>query len=303
MKYYVMGFSQELIIKYKVTPKDMIILQYIVDAQASTKMYHKVSEDSLGSYVWLTRDKILEDLPMLDISKERLSHMMMEIKAKGLIETISEPNLKGSKTFYRVSEKTLEMMSENKHIEVSKVDIAEMSEVDTSYSTINTISNDIDSTINSNTNVLHTATQCTESDLNNSEYFSDTKQIIPKKEYKYESVSKACKKVIKEYTNDERLQKKLKDYLDMRINMWVERPNMALTVTRFRALLKTLNAFDNKIDVINQSIEKQWATFYAVKSKGISSKPYEANVSCVSYTKDEMKDIEKWRKDNNVPTF
>lgn len=303
MKYSIIGFAQEKLIEYNLNLTETLILKYIIDSLASPmqKYVEKVNDDTEIYYVWITRNKLLEDLPILDISETRLAHIFVELRKKDMIKsvTIANQNINGSKTYFTVTPKVYNML----YARCAKNDIYPCAKNDTSYISIS-ISKDIDNTINSNTNVLlQPATQSAEPVLNNDECLSDTKQIIPKKDYKFESVSKACKKVIQEYTNDEKLQKKLEEYLDMRINMWVERPSMALTANRFRSLLKTLNAFDNKIDVINQSIEKHWATFYAVKSKGISSKPYEANISCVSYTKDEMKDIEKWRKDNNVPTF
>lgn len=299
-----MGFSQELIIKNGVTPKDIILLQYIMDAQASVSMYHKSAEDNSPSYVWLTQEKILEDLPMFDISKNRLTHIMGELKKKELIETVNEPNLKGSRTFYRVSAKTLEMTAKYKEVkqpvEPSKTDCSEPSKTDSSYNTINTISNDIDNLLD-NTNVL--------SDLENREV-TNTLETNTQEETKtnvfskFNHVRELCIKEIKKYSADQNLQNCLVKFLDMRIEKWKQSPKATLTVQSFKSYLKKLDTMDYKIEVVNQSTRNEWNTFYEIKSTyGKPTKSYNENVSSEQYTQDEKKEIEKWRKDNNVPVF
>ena len=312
MKYTIMGFSQELIIKNNVTPREMIILQYIMDAQASIKMYHKSSEDNTPSYVWLTRDKILEDLPILDVSKERLTHIMMELKTKGLIESINEPSIiGGSKTFYRVSEKTLEMVTRTKDTGKSKTDRLESSETDEPYlsetdapdisiNTYNTIRRDIGG---DNPNGLSDFAN-RRGELNNSYLDSqDTKTHNNNTFSKYECIREKCKKEIGAYTTDSKLQESLIKFLDMRIEKWKTSPKATLTLQSFKGYLKKLDTLDFKLEVVNQSTRNEWNTFYEVKPIYGKPKAYNAGVKSVAYTEQEKEEIEKWRKDNNVPSF
>ena len=304
-----MGFSQELIIKNNVTPREMIILQYIMDAQASIKMYHKPSEDNTPSYVWLTRDKILEDLPILDVSKERLSHIMLELKTKGLIESINEPSIVGgSKTFYRVSEKTLEMVTRTKDTGKSKTDRPELSETDKPYmsetdtpdisiNTYNTIRKDIGG---DNPNGLSDFANRRELN-NNSLDIPDTKTHNTFSKYEY--VREICKKEIGAYTTDSKLQDSLTKFLDMRIEKWKTSPKATLTLQSFKGYLKKLDTLDFKLEVVNQSTRNEWNTFYEVKPIYGKPKAYNAGVKSVANTEQEKKNIEKWRKDNNVPSF
>lgn len=302
MKYYVMGFSQELLIKYDVKPREMIILQYIMDAQTSTKMYHKSLDDNTPSYVWLTRDKILEDLPMLDVCKKRLSNIMIELKTKGLIETFNEPNLKGSKTFYRVSEKTLEMTAKDRDIDSTKTVTPESTKTVTPYSTINTyISSKLDIQDNlDNIYILSDLENREENSLENNTNKQDTKTNGFSK---YDYVRELCKKEIEKYTRDPDLRDSLVKFLDMRIEKWKTSPKATMTVQSFKSYLKRLDTLDYKIEVVDQSTRNEWNTFYEIKPVHGKPKTYNENITSDHYTEDEMREIKKWEEKNNVPSF
>lgn len=107
MKYSIFGFNQKQVItEYEnITISDLLLLDYIYNAIASPNMEHYTDEDEI--YVWLQHKKILEDLPILNISNDRLKHKLKSLIDAGLLKShqICTPKMKGSKSFYGITEK------------------------------------------------------------------------------------------------------------------------------------------------------------------------------------------------------
>lgn len=92
---------------------------------------------------------------------------------------------------------------------------------------------------------------------------------VPKKEKKPNLMTK-CIDEIKNFTNDEALQNVLKQYLFLRLNPAKESRlyGHKLTFYKFTRLLADLkNMRGNKIDIVNRSIDKEWAIFVDIASK------------------------------------
>ena len=103
MKYSILGFNQEQLIKQEVDCDliDLALLNYIIHAQASPKMKHVLDKNETP-HVWLHHEHILEDLPVLRISKGTLKNRISELRRKGYITAINiaSEKGKGSKTYY-----------------------------------------------------------------------------------------------------------------------------------------------------------------------------------------------------------
>lgn len=105
MKFELFGFNQEKALEYNLTLEDLLLIDYVWDMIASPTMQHIV--DNGISYVWLQHDRILTDLPILNISNRSLINYLNKLKDLGLltVKTIHNENLRGSKSYYAITEK------------------------------------------------------------------------------------------------------------------------------------------------------------------------------------------------------
>lgn len=105
MKFDLFGFNQEKALEYNLTVEDLLLIDYVWDMIASPTMQHIV--DDGVSYVWLQHDRILTDLPILNISNRSLINYLNKLKDLGLltVKTIHNENLRGSKSYYAITEK------------------------------------------------------------------------------------------------------------------------------------------------------------------------------------------------------
>ena len=103
MRYSVLGFNQEELLKYNLGMNEVLLLDYIYQAIASPTLEHRI-EDGL-SFVWLNHTKILKDLPILNISDDRLKRLLKSLETNKLISCI-KINMgkgKGSKCYYYIT--------------------------------------------------------------------------------------------------------------------------------------------------------------------------------------------------------
>lgn len=104
MRYSILGFNQEKLLQYDLSMNEVLLLNYIYEAQASPTMSHIIRDNQC--YTWLSHDKIQEDLPVLNISKDRLKKLIKNIVDEGLIISYQELNgpTHGSKAYYGITE-------------------------------------------------------------------------------------------------------------------------------------------------------------------------------------------------------
>ena len=105
MRYEIMGFNQSKIIELNLNLKEVLLLNYVIDAIASPTMEHKVQNDV--AYVWLKHDRILKDLPILSISERSLIEYLNKLKDLGLLDVfvVHLESGRGSKSYYSITEK------------------------------------------------------------------------------------------------------------------------------------------------------------------------------------------------------
>lgn len=109
MKFTIFGFNQEKAIEYGLDIRDLLLIEYIWDMLGSPTMQHIIRDDC--AYVWLMHDRILSDLPILNISKRSLIDYFNKLKDLGLISVITTSNEKtrGSKSYYTITNKCEEL--------------------------------------------------------------------------------------------------------------------------------------------------------------------------------------------------
>ena len=104
-----MGFNQERLIEIqkddlKLDMTDLLLMDYIQKALSQPSMEKKVDAYN-QPYVWLKHQKILEDLPILNIKESMLKKRIAKLVDLGLIKTMRNTNIiRGSKSYYTITE-------------------------------------------------------------------------------------------------------------------------------------------------------------------------------------------------------
>lgn len=109
MRVDLFGFNQEKALEYNLTIEDLLLIDYVWDMIASPTMQHIV--DNGVAYVWLQHDRILADLPILNISNRSLINYLNKLKDLGLlaVKTVHNDSLRGSKSYYAITERCEEL--------------------------------------------------------------------------------------------------------------------------------------------------------------------------------------------------
>ena len=281
MKYSILGFNQEKIVAYskdglKCDLIDLLLLNYIIYAQANPKMKHRV-DDEMKPCVWLQHEHILEDLPILNITEGTLKNRLTKLRKMELItsKTIANENSQGSRTYYRTMSLLYDMLFETTSL---KNDVIE--EPCHSKMTSNTQVNN-----NKVNKVVSKDTTTTEFEFGKSK---------PKKESLYTK----CVTLIDSYdfSNKGNIRKLLIEYLQFRLSV----RDKSLYSNMWKGMLNKLNEMCGKnVDmceaIIKQSIERGYLSFYPISSgsnnASLSSKPWERGVRSDRYTEEELEEL------------
>jgi hypothetical protein len=123
---YLLEFKQEELLKLQtednngklltINTDDVFILHYIVNAICTEKMLKIIENDTV--YVWLTKEKMLEDMPILNITENRLAHIIGKLKKMGLLttKTVANTKIRGSKSYIAITDLLLSCMNEQSTI-------------------------------------------------------------------------------------------------------------------------------------------------------------------------------------------
>lgn len=116
----------------------------------------------------------------------------------------------------------------------------------------------LENQVQSNTNISNTKKEENTITIN-----SNSNEFLGKiKSTKRKSLYEKCSDQISEFTNNIGLQEVLHDYLKIRLQM----KDKPLYEGTWKGMLKKLAKMDNQIDVVNESIERGWASFFEHKS-------------------------------------
>lgn len=130
MQYEVLGFNQEKVINAELDFTDLIILNYIMQANGDPTMEHIIKDGV--AYVWIYHDRFLKDLPILPISEGTLRNRLSDLKKKGLILVETNRMVMGSKSYYSISELTMSFRNDiRRHSEMTSDTISNKSNIKT----------------------------------------------------------------------------------------------------------------------------------------------------------------------------
>lgn len=252
MRYSILGFNQEELIKYNVDMTDVLLLDYIQRALAQPSMHKTVDEDN-QPYVWLQHKKILEDLPILDIKENMLKKRLSKLVELNLIKHINIANNqgRGSRTYYTITElfESLQLTTDNLLPLVNTTTGNKLPLVD-GLGVINYPPNN--KLINNNK-------------LNNN---TISKDIVEKSKSKKLSLYDKCMNCITDFTDDAILQSMLEECLKIFLTNSRE-SGIPFYTNNFKGKLNKLKSLstDNYVqrDIVKQTIDNGWNGFYELK--------------------------------------
>lgn len=265
MKYSILGFNQTKIVNYKkvvtVTRQekelekvlqcdlqDLLILNYIIYANSNPKMKHICKDEK--SYVWLQHKHIIEDLPILNITQATLGNRLGKLKSMELIEstTIANNKNQGSMTYYTITEICQEMMfdteKENQTTTFKNDVVDRPPHFKMMSNNISNLDNNtfLNNNLFKNNNITKTGTDLYTFCIN--------------------CIDDFCSKY-----SENGLRDNLIKYLNLRLEMKDKQLYKNMWKGLLTKLAKCYSESSGNVDfkdIINQSIEKGYATFYSI---------------------------------------
>ena len=256
MRNSIFGFSQNMAITYNLNLDDLLLLQYIMQANSEPGMFHILDENET-CYVWLSHTKIQEDVPILGITEGTLKNKISKLKTSGFInsKSVANKSARGTRTYYCITEKTMSLLNDMEKTTSFSSDVkpGPRHSLMTSYNKLN------------NDNKLNTDIS---KDISDSESSSDTFQFDKPKQTK-PNLYQQCLAIINDYTEDNNIRKMLIEYLDLLLEK-SKVEHKPLYANQFKGMLKHLNDLiaskENGTieDIISQSIQKSYIGFFPV---------------------------------------
>lgn len=267
MRNSILGFNQNAAINNNLKIDDLLLLQYIIQANSEPGMSHIIDENEI-CYVWLNHAKIQEDLPILNITEGTLKNKLSKLKNDGFInsKSIANKSGRGSRTYYSITEMTMSLLNDV-IATTSRYNDVEPGPRHATMTSNNKLNNDnkLNKTF-TNVNVSSEAAEHTkieESCFN----FGTKKETKPKK-----SLYQKCIDLINDYTTDEKLKNVLIQYLDFRLEN-SQTTGKPFYSNNFKGLLNTLDkvikesdSTVTKIDIVQKALNGCYMNFFAVNN-------------------------------------
>ena len=108
MKYTIEGFNQAKAVELGLCVADLIILRWFVDFADTEKMVKRIIDGK--EYYWIKYEGLLEDLPILSITKDTLYRRLKGLVEKEILEHITLKEA-GTYSFYRLRRLTCQIIT------------------------------------------------------------------------------------------------------------------------------------------------------------------------------------------------
>ena len=279
MRDSILGFNQKKAVDYGLELRDLLLLDYIINAVASPSMEHYI-DDNNNTYVWLNHSKVLEDLPILDISDDRFKRVLKRLVDLELIQSVQRhiEGRRGSKAFYGITIKCEELKND--------------------YVLKTTPDSDV-SRVKNNT---------PDNKLNNIDNNTNNINIISRKSTK-KNLYEKCIDLISDFTNNSNLYNVLSTYLKFRLEI----KDKPLYANQFKGMLNKLNTLadnsDDMIKIVQQSLDNAWLSFYPLKSYNNKTKDARVDIEQLGTTNiprmsnEEKEELERRAELGELETF
>lgn len=263
MRYSILNFNQSKAVENNLKVDDLLLLQYIMQANAEPCMFHILDENET-CYVWLSHTKIQEDLPILGITEGTLKNKLSKLKTSGFInsKSIANKSARGTRTYYCITEKTMSLLNDMEKTTSFSSDMKSgpRHSLVTSNNKLN------------NDNKLNTDISSDISETDSSEVNLEFGKSKPKKLNLYQQ----CLAIINDYTEEKSTIKLLTEYLDFVLEK-MKSEHKVLYANQFKGMINQLGdlvaANKGKTnDIIMQSISKGYIGFFpAIQGTSYSS--------------------------------
>lgn len=110
MKYTIEGFNQSKAVELELCVADLIILRWFVDFAGTDKMLKRIIDNK--EYYWIKYEGMLEDLPILSITKDTLYRRLKGLVEKEVLEHITVKEA-GTYSFYRLGKNYLALVTDS----------------------------------------------------------------------------------------------------------------------------------------------------------------------------------------------
>ena len=262
MRVSILGFNQAKAVELKLTTNDLLLLQYIMYANSEPSMKHIV-EDEIA-YVWLQHNKIQEDLPILNITDGTLRNKLTEFKNKGLItsKVVANTSGRGSRAYYTITELTTSLINDT-------VEGPHHSKMTSNIE----LNGDKEDSISINTNTTQTEDDFSSKSYSKEELRDEFLGSVKKSNRRRNVVKRPtlfdkCVAEIDVYTDKPELRNKLIQFLRIRLEV----KDKPLGLASWQGMLEKLDQAVAEcgreyVDVVQQSIDKGWLSFYPIDNK------------------------------------
>ena len=252
MKLFLIGFSQKKALEIgnedqKLDIVDLVILDWLKCFYPKMKKYFIGEKE----YVWIEYQKVLDDIPILDIKKRTVMDRFKKMSELGVLEhtTVYEKDgRKGTYSYFRLSGKYFDLLSENKgdNQDEKEYDSVRSNEQGCAFERTGGVRlNEQGVCVQTNTkdNTLY---DCS---VNNS----------------YKKTKKTDFDIlIDEYTCNDMLRTAIYEFIKMR-----KTNKKPLTTYGLKKILSKLDALatddDSKMQILDQSIERSWLGVFELK--------------------------------------
>lgn len=109
MKYTIEGFNQSKAVELNLCVADLIVLRWFVDFSGTDRMVKKIINNK--EYYWIKYEGILDDLPILAITKDTLYRRLKGLVDKGILEHITVKD-SGTYSFYRLGKNYMNLITD-----------------------------------------------------------------------------------------------------------------------------------------------------------------------------------------------
>lgn len=283
MRYSIFDFNQEMCVSLGLTMDDLLLMDYIQRAAANPSMKH---HNKYSLYVWLSHEKILQDLPILNISKETLKKHLKKLVDLELLDraVISNDKNRGSKAYYGLTDKFISLQFSGVKNDTCSIQPGVKNDT---CSPRPGVKNDTPD------RVLVINKQLKDISIKN----TNSKSLVKKK-----SLYQKMQDEILLFTKDTKVQEALTQFLDLQLEIYKEQGKTYYS-NIFKSRLKKLKTdFDKKdwLAVIENATEHGWQNFYPVKEYDKPSKKKRAcdeGLCSDKYTDEEWEEIKKWQQE------
>ena len=272
MKLFLIGFSQKNALEIRDTNQKLDIIDLVILDWLKC-FYPKMKKCFIGEkeYVWIEYQKVLDDIPILDIKKRTVMGRFKKMSELGVLEhtTVYEKDgRKGTYSYFRLADKYFSLLSDE-----NKNDSQGENEYDSVRSNEQGCPSKRTGGVRSNEQRV-----CVQTNTKDNTLYDCSVNNSSKKNKKTEFDI-----LIDEYTCNDKLKESIYEFIKMR-----KTNKKSLTSYGLKRILNKLDRLaandDEKIQILDNSIERSWAGVFELKEeeKQQSPKP-EVDVSSMTF--------------------